>query len=226
MPGGGGLDHLAAVLPDPVGGVGAASDHVDEADHPLRLGGGGGVERGAVGQGGAGEAAAHQPGCGPTPRWCRPTSPTRPTRVCWPRRSAGSRRPVGGSRPPVARPAPRCGTGPGRPGSGRIRSARSCGLRSAAGKDEAQAAVRRVTGELADLAETAAKDAERLLANAKRALRTGPCQGRGRKRARGEHDPAAGPAPRTAGPRRQRPDRAAGRDPPDRRADPSADGRC
>jgi len=44
-------------------------------------------------------------------------------------------------------------------------------LRTAAGKDEAQAAVRRVTGELAQLAEKATNDAERLLANAKRALR-------------------------------------------------------
>ncbi len=44
-------------------------------------------------------------------------------------------------------------------------------MRSAAGKDEARAAVRRVTGELADLAETAARDAERVLVNAKRALR-------------------------------------------------------
>jgi IS5 family transposase len=45
--------------------------------------------------------------CGPTPRWCPATLPIRPTLVCWPRRSAGSRSPVGGSRPPVARPAPR-----------------------------------------------------------------------------------------------------------------------
>jgi IS5 family transposase len=44
-------------------------------------------------------------------------------------------------------------------------------MRSAAGKDEALAAVRRVTGELADLAETAAKDAGRVLVNARRALR-------------------------------------------------------
>jgi len=42
---------------------------------------------------------------------------------------------------------------------------------TAAGKDEAQGAVRRLNGELADLAETAANDAERLLVNAKRALR-------------------------------------------------------
>src|ERR1700736_1384270 len=43
--------------------------------------------------------------------------------------------------------------------------------RSAAGRDEAQATVQRVTGELAELAVTAAEDAERLLVNAKRALR-------------------------------------------------------
>ena len=30
------LDHLAAVLPDPARRAGAASDHADEADHPLR----------------------------------------------------------------------------------------------------------------------------------------------------------------------------------------------
>lgn len=44
-------------------------------------------------------------------------------------------------------------------------------LRGAAGRDEAQATVRRITGELAELAERAAADAERLLANARRALR-------------------------------------------------------
>jgi IS5 family transposase len=43
--------------------------------------------------------------------------------------------------------------------------------RSAAGPDEALAVVRRKTGELAALAEVAAAEAERLLANAKRALR-------------------------------------------------------
>jgi transposase, IS5 family len=43
--------------------------------------------------------------------------------------------------------------------------------RNAAGRDEALAVVRRKTGELADLAEVAAAEAEQLLANAKRALR-------------------------------------------------------
>ena len=90
--------------------------------------------------------------------------------------------------------------------------------RSAAGREEAQATVRRVTGELAELAATAAEQAERLLAT-----RSGRC---------------AGPGPRptscanvvcatrwrgggvAAGPRGQRPDRAAGGDPADRGADP------
>ena len=44
-------------------------------------------------------------------------------------------------------------------------------LRSAQGKDEAQATVRRITGELAQLAEQAATDAEHLLSNARRSLR-------------------------------------------------------
>jgi|SRR6186997_1893765 len=44
-------------------------------------------------------------------------------------------------------------------------------LRSAQGKDEAQATVRRITAELAALAERAATGAEALLANARRALR-------------------------------------------------------
>ncbi|RYF61426.1 MAG: transposase, partial [Comamonadaceae bacterium] len=63
--------------------------------------------------------------------------------------------------------------------------------RSAAGRDEALAAVRRTTGELANLAETAATDAERLLTNAKQALRRARAKATARK-AQGEHDAAAG----------------------------------
>ena len=44
-------------------------------------------------------------------------------------------------------------------------------LRSAQGRDEAQATVQRITGELAQLAERAAADADKLLTNARRALR-------------------------------------------------------
>jgi transposase, IS5 family len=63
--------------------------------------------------------------------------------------------------------------------------------RSAAGKDEALAAVRRVTGELADLADTVATDAERVLTNARRALRTARVKATA-QRANGEHDAAGG----------------------------------
>jgi IS5 family transposase len=64
-------------------------------------------------------------------------------------------------------------------------------LRAAAGRDEAQAVVRRVTGELADLAEIAARDAQRLLANAKRALHRAQATA-AQLRADGGHDPSAG----------------------------------
>ncbi|HEY6425095.1 MAG TPA: ISNCY family transposase [Pseudonocardiaceae bacterium] len=63
--------------------------------------------------------------------------------------------------------------------------------RSAAGRDEALAAVRRTTGELADLAETACGDAERLLANAKRALRRARAKA-AEQRANGERNEATG----------------------------------
>jgi transposase, IS5 family len=63
--------------------------------------------------------------------------------------------------------------------------------RSAAGTDEALAAVRRVTGELADLADTVATEAGRVLTNARRALRTARVKATA-NRATGEHDAAAG----------------------------------
>ena len=64
-------------------------------------------------------------------------------------------------------------------------------LRAAQGRDEAQATVRRITGELAELAERAAADAEKLLANARRALRRArPRPPNARLRA--APDPAAG----------------------------------
>jgi IS5 family transposase len=63
--------------------------------------------------------------------------------------------------------------------------------RTAAGRDEALAAVRTVTGGLADLAERAAADAERLLVNAKRALRRARAKAT-TQRACGQQDPVAG----------------------------------
>jgi IS5 family transposase len=92
----------------------------------------------------------------------RPTWPTRPTACCLLKRCGGSRRPAGGSRPPAARSAQRPGTSrsAGRRAHDVAAKLRS---RSAAGRDEGLAVVRRKTGELAELAETAATEAERLL---------------------------------------------------------------
>jgi IS5 family transposase len=64
-------------------------------------------------------------------------------------------------------------------------------LRGAQGRDEAQAVVRRVTGELAGLAERAAAEAERLLGNARRALRRARAKA-AELAAAGRRDPAAG----------------------------------
>jgi len=64
-------------------------------------------------------------------------------------------------------------------------------LRAAAGRDEAQAVVQRVTGELAELAEAAAQQAQRLLTNARRALARARAKA-AQLRANGGHDPATG----------------------------------
>jgi len=69
-------------------------------------------------------------------------------------------------------------------------------LRSAQGRDEAQATVQRITGELAELAERAANDAEKLLANARRALH--------RAQAKAQALAAAGAKDAAAGRRRGR----------------------
>ena len=65
------------------------------------------------------------------------------------------------------------------------------GLRGAQRREEAQATVARVTGELAGLAERAARDAARLLANARRALRRAEARAAALAAA-GLRDPAAG----------------------------------
>ena len=67
--------------------------------------------------------------------------------------------------------------------------------RSAAARDEALAIVRHKNLELGDLAETAATEAQRLLANAKRAITAKPSQRRRRQpssRPRGRSAAAAG----------------------------------
>jgi transposase, IS5 family len=64
-------------------------------------------------------------------------------------------------------------------------------LRGAQTRDEAQAVVRRITGELAGLAEKAAFEAERLLVNARRALRRADAKA-SRLKAADAQDPVAG----------------------------------
>jgi transposase, IS5 family len=63
--------------------------------------------------------------------------------------------------------------------------------RSAAGREQAQAAVRRVTGQLADLASRAARDAEPVLVNARRAVRRAQAKAKALAQQR-ISDPAAG----------------------------------
>ena len=63
--------------------------------------------------------------------------------------------------------------------------------RSAADRDEALAAVRRTTGELADLAEKTADEAERLMANAKQSLRRARAKA-SKQKAEGKRDAPAG----------------------------------
>ena len=93
--------------------------------------------------------------------------------------------------------------------------------RAPAGSDQAKDGVQRITGELADLAQAAARDAERLLVNARRALR------RARAKAAGWPPQGFGMRPRgVAGvgwPARSTTCRPAGRDRAARRADPATD---
>jgi len=70
-------------------------------------------------------------------------------------------------------------------------TASKLGLRGAQRREEAQATVARVTGELADLAERAAAEADRLLASARRALRRAEARAAALAAA-GERDAAAG----------------------------------
>jgi IS5 family transposase len=83
--------------------------------------------------------------------------------------------------------------------------------RAALGREQAKTAVLRSTGELAELADTAARDAEQLLVNAKQAVRRAQAKA-AELRARGEHDAAARSlTARTSRPRRRPTRRGAAR---------------
>jgi IS5 family transposase len=83
---------------------------------------------------------------------------------------------------------PGCGTAPAPRGNGHTGSPRSC---SQLGRDEVKDGVQRITGELADLAQATVRDAQRLLVNARRALRQARVKAAELAEA-GVHDAAAG----------------------------------
>ena len=98
-------------------------------------------------------------------------------------------------------------------------------LRSRAqlGRDQVKDSVQRITGELADLAQAAARDAERFWSTpAER--HAGPGRRPPARRRRGSGC-GRGASPGSAGPRCQRPVRPGRRHRPDRRADPATDRR-
>src|SRR4051812_12014155 len=118
--------------------------------------------------------------------------PTRPIRGCWPRRYGGSPRPGVASRPRAGATTRTRVRDRSRSAGARAREiGAKLRLRAAQGRDEAQAVVRRVTRELAGLAERAAADAEKLLANARRALRRAH-RAAAKRTAAGTPDPVAG----------------------------------
>src|SRR5215211_5592147 len=188
--GGVGFDHLATVLPGRHRSADAASDDADEADHPLRLGRGRRAERGAAGQCGRGETAALHP--------VRVDTTVVPSNVAYPTDAGLLAKAVGriaatGRRIRAAGGATRTRLRDRSRAAGKRAHAIASKLRSraAAGRDEAMAAVKKANAELADLADTAAEEAGRLLANAKRALRKARTTAAQRKLDR-RPDPVAG----------------------------------
>ena len=103
--------------------------------------------------------------------------------------------------------------------------ARSCGPRSAAGGTRRWPWCGGSPASWPTWPRPPPRDAERLLANAKRRC-AGPAPRPPSSQADGEQRRGRGAAAGPAGPRGQRPDRPAGRDPADRRPDPAAAGRA
>ena len=137
------------------------------------------VERGPAGQGGRSQADAHRQGPrghhGGRGRMSYPTDSglLAKAMVRWP---AAWR----GSRPPAVRPAPRRGIGGARRGAAPLDRREAEVARRAATRCPAQAAVRRITGELADIAGQVMSEATVVIRNGRRALRTATGQRKGR----------------------------------------------
>ena len=128
------------------------------------------AQRGAAGQGGRGQAAAHRQGPRRHHRHRAPRWPIRPIPVCWPRRSV--RWPAAWQRIKAAGGATRTQSRDRRRSAGRrARSiAAKLKLRGEQQREQAQAAVRRITGELAGIAEAAMREAAAVIRNARSAL--------------------------------------------------------
>jgi IS5 family transposase len=174
-----GFDFLATVLPDPVRHAGSASDDLDEADQSVRRGCGGRAERGVVDQG-------RRPETGRTDK-VRADTTVVEAAVAYPTDSGLLAKAVGGiagtiRRIQAARGATRTRVRDRSRSAGqRARSiAAKLRLRGAAAREEGQAAVLRITGQLADIAEAAIADAQAVLRNARRGLRSATGQRRGR----------------------------------------------
>ena len=190
MSGGVGFDHLASVLPDRVGRCGAASDDVDEAEHPVRERGGAGLNEALLAK--AAEAKVLR-----TNR-VRADTTVVPANVSYPTDSgllakAIRRITVSGRRIRAAGGAVRTKLRDRSRAAGKRAHGIAAKLRSRSqlGRDQVKDGVQRITGELADLAGAAARDAQRLLDNARRALRRAEVKAAELAGA-GVRDPAAG----------------------------------
>ena len=167
--GGGGLDHLAAVLSDPARWGDAASDDVDEDHEPLRRARDRRVERRVVGEGGRGAGAQDEPGARRTPRWSKRTSRIRSDSSLLAKGVARLAKLTAASA--CARSGcagHRCGTGPvrciGGPVDVREHVASTRRRRAGPGCIDS-------TRELADIARRAVRDAEAVIRNARRRVR-------------------------------------------------------
>jgi len=223
VPGGGGLLHLAAVLPDPVRRGGAAPNDVDEA---------GPTGAGSTAVDGLNRALLAKAVEAKVARTNKVRADTTvvPANVAYPTDSgllAKAVRRIGVSvkRIHAAGGAVRTQVRDRSRTAGAKAHGVAAKLRSRAqlGRDDAKAGVQRITGELADLAESAIKDARKLLVNARRAAN--------RAQAKATVQAASGcprcgrrAATRTAGSRGQRPAEPGGCDRGDHWASPEPSG--
>ena len=179
MSGGVRFDFLAAVLPDPVRYPGAAPDHVDEDHHPLRDDAVTGLNEALLTKAAAAKLLRTDK--------VRADTTVIAAAVAYPTdsgllakaigtmaRTMGRIKAAGGATRTSARDRRRSAGRRARSIAAKLR------LRGEQQRDQAQAAVRRITGELAGIAEQATREAAAVIRNAKRALRAATGQRKGR----------------------------------------------